>query len=365
MNQLQELLNQSLFSIADLSFTLRHLLLLVAVVLLTWLLRVAIRRTMRTLFERFSLSKENKHIINRFLNYVVLFIAGLAILSILGIDPVTQILHVELFKMPMSKNGDTFQIANIFNVFAIYVFVRVLLWTLEQALRTYFDRQQIDIGTRYAIQQVIKYIIYTMALLAAIQALGFDLGIVWGGAAALLVGIGLGLQQTFNDLLSGLLLLIERSVEVGDTLDVGGTVGRVERIGIRVSQLKTRDDIIVLVPNSHLVTSQVVNWTHNKTSTRFAVDVGVAYGSDTALVRRLLLEVANKHDEVESYPSPVVQFRNFGASSLDFKLFFWSKGVMEIERVKSDLRFDIDAAFRKHGVQIPFPQQDVWIRTQP
>lgn len=365
MKQLLDFLNQALFSVSDFTFTLRHLILLISVILLTWLLRVAIRRTMRTIYENFKLSKENKLIINRFLNYLVVFIAGVVILLILGIDPVAQVLHVDLFKMPMSKDGATFQVANIFNVFTIYVFVRVLLWVIEQALSSYTERKNLDIGTRYAIQQVIKYIVYTMALLAAIQALGFDLGIIWGGAAALMVGIGLGLQQTFNDLLSGLLLLIERSVEVGDTLDVGGTVGRVERIGIRVSQIKTRDDIVVLVPNSHLVTSQVVNWTHNKTSTRFAVDVGVAYGSDTALVRRLLLEVANKHEEVESYPSPVVQFRNFGASSLDFKLFFWSKGVMEIERVKSDLRFEIDAAFRQHGIQIPFPQQDVWIRTQP
>lgn len=365
MNRLQEFLQQVLFEVSGFRFTIQHLISLIAVILLTWLIRVVIRRTMRTIYDNFKLSKENKHIINRFLNYLVMFFAVVIALFIVGIDPVADILHVDLFKMPMSKDGATFQIANIFNVFAIYIFVRVLLWVIEQGINSYAERKSLDIGTRYAIQQVIIYVIYTMAFLAGFQALGFDLGIIWGGAAALLVGIGLGLQQTFNDLLSGLLLLIERSVEVGDTLDVGGTVGRVERIGIRVSQLKTRDDIIVLVPNSHLVTSQVVNWTHNKTSTRFSVDVGVAYGSDTELVRRLLLAVANKHEAVESYPSPVVQFRNFGASSLDFKLFFWCNEVMEIERIKSDLRFAIDAAFREHGIQIPFPQQDVWIRQQP
>ncbi|MGB0863895.1 MAG: mechanosensitive ion channel family protein [Saprospiraceae bacterium] len=361
MNRLQQFLEQVIIRSGDYEFTVLNLLLIFAVVLAVWILRWAVSEGMRTIYENFKLSKENKLKIKRFLNYVIWLFAFLMIIRVIGIHPVDDILNFELFKMPYGK-GDNFKIANIFNVILIYILVRMLMWVIDLILDSYSERDKVDIGTRYAINQVLSYIIYIAALLTILEVIGFELTIIWGGAAALLVGFGLGLQQTFNDLVSGLLLLIERTVEVGDTLDVDGTIGIVERIGIRVSQVRTRDDINVLVPNSMLVTAKVVNWTHNNDNTRFNVSIGVAYGSDTLLVKKLLLEAVNQHEQIETYPTAFVQFTDFGASSLDFKVFFWSKDAMKIENIKSDLRFAIDAAFRENKIEIPFPQRDVWVR---
>jgi small-conductance mechanosensitive channel len=342
-------------------FRVLNLLLILAVILAVWILRWAVSEGMRTIYENFKLSKENKLTIKRFLNYVIWLFAALMIIRVLGIHPVNDILNFKLFDMPYGKEGE-FKIANIFNIILIYILVRMLIWVIDLILDSYSEKDKVDVGTRYAINQVLSYIIYIAALLTILEVIGFQLTILWGGAAALLVGFGLGLQQTFNDLVSGLLLLIERTVEVGDTLDVDGTIGVVERIGIRVSQVRTRDDINVLVPNSMLVTAKVVNWTHNNDNTRFHVAIGVAYGSDTALVKKLLLEAVNQHKLVETYPTSFVQFTDFGASSLDFKVYFWSKEAMKIEHIKSDLRFYIDDSFRKNKIEIPFPQHDVWVR---
>jgi len=185
--------------------------------------------------------------------------------------------------------------------------------------------------------------------------------VLWGGAAALLVGLGLGLQQTFNDFFSGIILLFERTVELGDVLEVDGTVGTVKLIGLRTSILETRDNITVVVPNSKLVTNNVTNWSHFDKKVRFQVNVGVAYGSDTKLVKELLLKVAMENTAVLEQPSPFVRFTNFGDSSLDFELHFYSREFIDIEDVKSDLRFEIDTFFRENNVDIPFPQRTIWM----
>jgi small-conductance mechanosensitive channel len=171
------------------------------------------------------------------------------------------------------------------------------------------------------------------------------------------------LQQTFNDWASGIILLLERTVEVGDIVQVEeGTIGTVRKIGLRVSRIDTLENISVLVPNSMLVNDKVINWSHFDNKARFIIKVGVAYGSDTQLVKKLLLEVAETNDYVMKFPDPFVRFVDFGASSLDFELHVWSQALKTIEDVKSDLRFKIDAAFREHEIAIPFPQMDVWMR---
>ena len=121
-------------------------------------------------------------------------------------------------------------------------------------------------------------------------------------------------------------------------------------------------DIIILVPNSKLVTSKVVNWSSKRENTRFSVAVGTAYGSNTQLVKKLLLEVVNHHEKVETYPTPFVLLKDFGASSLDFEVFFWSTELMKVEHIKSDIRFEIDRVFRENKIEVPFPQRDVWLR---
>lgn len=255
-----------------------------------------------------------------------------------------------------------FRVSNIINAFLAFLFVRIILWIILQLLIGYYKRKKMDPGSQYAINQLIKYVIYVVMLLTVIQALGFQLTVVWGGAAALLVGFGLGLQQTFNDLFSGIIIMVEGSVHVGDMVRVKGEIGKVTKIGIRASEVRMRDDVELIVPNSHLVMDSIANWNHSDHKARFFVAVGVAYGSDTELIKKLLLEVAAKHSKVVDYPEPFVRFANFGNSALEFELHFWTFDVFRVLTTQSDLRFEIDKTFRKHNIVIPFPQQDLWIR---
>ncbi len=364
MNNIFKFLEQVLLRVGD-DYELKviNVLLIFLIFAAVLLLRWAIGQAMKGIYENFNISKENKQTVKRFFNIIITGFAFLMALKTLGIH-IDTLLNTELFHVGSGNNAFVFRVHNLVYVVLIYFLVRVVIWIIDQILSSYYERDQVDVGARYAINQVVRYVVFTIAILAAVQALGFDLTLIWGGAAALLVGFGLGLQHTFNDLVSGLLLLVERTVEVGDTLDIDGTIGKVERIGIRVSHVRSRDDITVLVPNSKLVTSKVVNWTSQREATRFQVTVGVAYGSNTSQVKKILLEVANHHELVEPYPSPVVIFKDFGSSSLDFEVNFWSKELMRIEVVKSDLRFAIDDRFRKDKIEIPFPQRDVWFKNQ-
>ncbi|WP_216650019.1 mechanosensitive ion channel family protein [Lewinella sp. W8] len=231
-------------------------------------------------------------------------------------------------------------------------------------LNGYYNRRKLDRGQQYAINRLLNYFVYVFGVLLVLQIAGFDLVVLWTGAAALLVGIGIGLQQTFNDLICGIIILFERSVKVGDVVELQGhQVGTVRKIGARTSTVETRDDIIVFVPNSKLIGENVTNWSQVEKKARFHVAVGVAYGSDTKLVREILLDVAKEHPHALDFPKPVVRFLDFGDSALLFDLIFFSRNFVGIEDVKSDIRFAIDDAFRARGVEIPFPQRDVWIRS--
>ena len=275
---------------------------------------------------------------------------------------VLQSFNLESYTLYNSTNIQI-RVSDILEAVLIILTARLIFWMVTQlVLYRYYKRSHINLGSQYAINQLLKYVIYTMALLWAIDSLGIEMTVLWGGAAALLVGIGLGLQQTFNDFFSGIVLLFERSVEIGHVLDIGGTVGTVKEIGLRTSLIETRDSITLVVPNSKLVTDNVINWSHLDEKVRFVISVGVAYGSDTKLVKSILLNVAAGHPEIVEHPNPFVRFTNFGNSSLDFELHFFSRNFMRIEDVKSDLRFEIDNAFRENNVEIPFPQRVVWMK---
>ncbi|MDP4763690.1 MAG: mechanosensitive ion channel, partial [Salibacteraceae bacterium] len=183
--------------------------------------------------------------------------------------------------------------------------------------------------------------------------------ILIASSAALLIGIGLGIQQIFNDFTCGLILLFGGTVRVGDIVEFNNTVGRIIEIDFRTSKIKTRSGITIIVPNSKLVSDNVINWTTMDDLTRFEVTVGVAYGSDTNLVKNILTDVAREHEAVEPNMPVKVQFTDFGDSSLTFKVLFWARNSWEVEFIKSDMRFAIDQRFREAKVTIPFPQRDV------
>lgn len=269
-------------------------------------------------------------------------------------------------------DGYNFTVYRLFLLLFIFIGIRLSVWFIRKLLLNRFRLvRSIDKGKQFAIIQLTTYIIYVIGVTIAFEIAGVGLSIFWAGSAALLVGVGLGLQQTFNDLVSGLILLFEGSVRVGDIIELDGVlVGKVISIGLRTSTLDTRDSIVIIVPNSKFIVEKVINWSSNNRPTRFIVSVGVVYNSDVLLVQKLLIEAAMQQEDVVKIPQstspspleremPFVRFQNFGESSLEFDLLFWTTNMWEIEIIKSHIRFTIDKLFRENNIILAFPQRDL------
>jgi small-conductance mechanosensitive channel len=270
-----------------------------------------------------------------------------------------------LFSTDIHGNGipSNVNISHFLAAILVFFVIRVAVWAITNIfLYAYYQRSSVDVGGRFAVNQLVSYVLYTFGFIITLRVLGINVTLLLGGAAALLVGIGLGLQQLFNDLISGIIILFDRTVEVNDVVEINGMVGRVRRIGIRASLVETRDNVSVVVPNSKFMSENVINWSHEDVKVRFFVKVGVAYGSDLPLVRELLIRAAKGHPQVMRSPEPFVRLCDFGSSSIDMELFFWSNNGFRVENVKSDIRFEIDRLFRENKVTIPFPQVDVWMQ---
>jgi len=207
----------------------------------------------------------------------------------------------------------------------------------------------------------IKWFLYVTILLMTFHNMGINVTAIFAASAALLVGVGLALQTLFQDIISGIFILVDQSVHVGDIIELDGKVGRVEEIKLRTTRAVTIDNKVLVIPNHLYLTNSLYNWTENGTETRENVMVGVAYGSDVQLVKKILLEAASTHSAVLDTPEPLVLFTNFGDSSLDFKLIFTLNNSFEAGIPKSDIRFEIDKQFREHNISIPFPQRDIHI----
>lgn len=264
------------------------------------------------------------------------------------------------------KMGEfTFHVYNLLGIVLIFLVARLIIWLTKKYLKRKEDHHSIEEGKKYAIVQILSYIVYTIAILLSIDSLGIKITVLLAGSTALLVGVGLGLQDFFRDLVSGFIVLSERTVAVGDIVNVDGTIGKVKEVGLRTTSLITRDDVVLIVPNKTLTSGNVINWSQNKKTTRFQITLGVAYGSDTQLVKDILIQCASQHKTVRKKPEPYVFFDDFGNSSLDFSLYFFSDNLFRIERTKSDIRFEIDKQFRANNISIPFPQRDIWVRQMP
>ena len=264
-----------------------------------------------------------------------------------------------------SVGNTTIHVYSLVGIVVIFLLAKILLWLLKKFFQRKVSKNSIDPGKSYAILQILSYIIYTLAILLSIDSLGVKITVLFAGSAALLVGLGLGLQDLFRDFIAGFIILSERAVTAGDIVNIDGTIGKVKEVGLRTTSLITRDEIILIVPNQKLTSNNLINWSHNEKNTRFNIKVGVAYGSDTALVKKILLECLANHPHVKKKPTPDVIFTDFGDRSLDFSLLFYSEHLFHIERIKSEIRFEIDKQFRANKITIPFPQRDLWVREIP
>lgn len=275
------------------------------------------------------------------------------------LETLRDILNFEI----LSFDKYSIKVYKIATILLIIVGTKILLWFIKKILGAHYKHQKFDEGTFYALFQIVKYIIWVIVFGLLLETIGVKVTILLAGSTALLVGIGLGLQQTFNDIVSGFILLSERSIKIGDILQIDGDVVKIQDIGLRTSKGLNRDDISIIIPNSLITTSKVINWSHQSKKTRFKIDVGVAYGSDIDLVTTLLIESLLEHPD--KFDKKLIDARlvSFGSSSLDFQLLFFSNNIFRIEKVKSDIRRIINKKFNENKIVISFPQLDVHIKS--
>ncbi|MCC0016691.1 MAG: mechanosensitive ion channel family protein [Rhodobiaceae bacterium] len=257
----------------------------------------------------------------------------------------------------------TISFSTILSALAIFVVGLLATRTIQRWLDTrYLPRTSLDIGLKSSVSTALGYVGFLVAAAVAVSFAGFDLASLAIVAGALSVGIGFGLQSIVNNFVSGLILLAERPVKVGDWIKVGEEQGYVRRISVRATEIQTFDRATVIVPNSDLISGTVKNMMLSDRTGRIRIPIGVGYDSDPDKVRDVLLEVARDHPGILAFPEPRAYFLDFGASSLDFQLYAYLSDVDNSLSVSSDLRYAILKRFREEGIEIPFPQSDVHIR---
>lgn len=245
------------------------------------------------------------------------------------------------------------------SILKLILFAFSIYLALNFLKRIIYKSNKIDEPKKYSIFNLLKYFVFVLSFLTGLQIIGFDLSVLIAGSAALLVGVGLGLQNLFSNFISGIIILFDSTVKVNDVIEINGMVSVVQEINLRTTTVLTRDDKYILLPNSILTSNQLINWTHSNISSRFEVTVGVDYSSDVNHVMQLLLEAVVDQPGVQKEPKPFVRFINFGESSLDFSVHFWSEDVFRIKNVESDIRVKIMNTFKEHNISIPFPQRVV------
>jgi potassium efflux system protein len=228
---------------------------------------------------------------------------------------------------------------------------------------TVLQRMTLQPGSRYAINTLMRYVVTMFGVIAVLNIIGWDWSRIQWLVAALSVGLGFGLQEIVANFVSGLVILFERPVRVGDTVTVGQLTGKVSRVRIRATTITDWDRKEILVPNKAFITEQVINWTLSDPITRIVINVGISYGSDVNLAHRVMDETLRRLPLVLDEPEPRVYFVGFGDSSLDFRLHVYSRELEDRMPLTDAVHKEILAALRKHGIEIPFPQRDLHVRS--
>jgi small-conductance mechanosensitive channel len=270
-------------------------------------------------------------------------------------------LHYPLFRLGQTE-------INLHGISSVIIFLLAIV-VLEKLIRRHvlkrlLARTHLDESLRFGIERIVGYTIIVVGFYLVIQNTGIDLSSLAVVAGAIGVGLGFGLQNIISNFISGIIILAERPIAIGDRVEVGGVAGQVAKISLRSTTVVTNDNISIIVPNSQFISETVINWSHGDPKVQFRLPVGVAYGSDTEKVTQALLTVAAEHPMVLKEPRPSVYFTEFGDSSLNFELGVWTQEMVKSpRRFRSDLNFAIDRKFREVGVEIPFPQRDLHVRS--
>jgi len=261
--------------------------------------------------------------------------------------------------------GDSisFSPRSILIVTFVFIITSLLLKLLKKIIyRTLSNDAKIKFRSIFSF---INYFIYIIVILFTFQNIGINVTAIFAASAALLVGVGLALQTFIQDIISGIFILVDQSVHVGDIIEVEGQVGKVENIKLRTTRAVTRENKVLIIPNHKFLISTLFNWTENGVITKESVAVGVSYDTDIDQVTQLLLDLAAQNKKILENPKPFVIFEDFGDNALNFQLFFALKSSFESNIVKSELRYSIFRAFKREKIEIPFPQRTISFLNQP
>ena len=281
-------------------------------------------------------------------------------LSRLVTDTIVGTLVSELIPL----GNSSYSVLDLFILLGLFTGVIILARTIQKLLRSRVLRLTgLNRGSQETVAQIVTYGIIFLGTIVVLQLWGLELSSLTIFASVLGVGIGLGLQGIAKEFISGLVLIFERPIKVGDFVNVGELMGTVERISVRSTEIRTLDELSIIVPNSHFLEKEVVNWTHHSPVSRLKVPMNVAYGSNLTAVRAALIDAAKEHPDVLTEPAPRVLFKGLGDSSLDFDLLIWIAEPRKQFLIKSDLYYRIEAILRHRHIEIPFPQRDLHVRS--
>lgn len=272
--------------------------------------------------------------------------------------------YLSWLKSGISIGGTKISIINIvYLIIFLIIFTFVSRFIRETLQKRIFPRTRLDIGARASLVNIVVYAFWILAIYTGINILGINLSSLTFMAGALGIGIGFGMQNIVNNFVSGIIILFDPSIQVGDMVQIGEDWGSVSRINIRTTIVQTFDNASLIIPNSEMLSNRITNWSFQDTKVRRQVDVGVAYGSDVQLVRKLLLAIAEEMPEVMDDPAPRVDFMDFGDSALIFRVRFWIASPDFWLTAPTEFRFKIDEVFKKQGIEIAFPQMDIHVRS--
>lgn len=270
---------------------------------------------------------------------------------------IQDFLNYSLINFGGEENPIRITVWVILLVIVVFLFTNIVM----RGIRLFFTRkmEEADKLKFISVFKFIRYLVYVVVVIVTLSSAGIDLTILLTASAALFVGLGLALQEFFQDIIGGLFIITDKSLLVGDVVEMDGRVGRVIDIKLRTTRLLTRDDKVMIIPNHKFTSEIILNFTQNHRTTRELVRVGVAYGSDTEMVKELLLECVNEQAGITKKPKPFVLFEDFGESALIFSINFFVTDSFVDPKIKSQVRYKIDQKFRENGVTIPFPQRDI------
>lgn len=358
-----------LFKLGPVDVALVNLVIIGVIYLVALIIRKILQVRLRSTLKRAKVEFEGKSFTGtKLMNQgIYAFAVIIAINSFRINNPNVTFSDFLTYEIIKTKNFE-FSIYHVFLIVALFFGAKVLLNFFKLFLeRKAAENQELDQGTQFVYLQVAKYVIYTFMVLFSVQSLGINLMVLLTGSAALLVGVGLGLQDFFRDMISGFILLFEGSIKVGDIIEIRETSGaplvaKVLKINIRTTKIETRDGNIYIIPNAKLTQEYVENWNFGNSLTRFAIPITVEYGSDVELVRQLLRQAVFSHPKVKKNQEVNVRLLNFGNDGLEMDVLFFADQSWRIEMYKSEIRFEIDRLFRQYGINVPFPQRVVHYR---